>query len=85
MTAGANNVTSAEDLNEKAAAENGAKLEQVLKKSAIDRQFRNRLIANPNEVFDEMGILYPPSYKFLIIELEKDTYPLALPPYEGKD
>jgi hypothetical protein len=55
-------------------------LQQVQLRSALDAQFRARLLADPRAVLAEAGVEVPDAVDVEVRESTQDTFVLALPP-----
>jgi hypothetical protein len=66
--------------------ENNQKIvETILKLATQDAEFRKRLLERPKEVLVERGMLYPPGTSVMVIEVPKNTIPLVVPPFDGRE
>ena len=59
---------------------NNKSLDTILSLARTDPTFRKRLLEKPKEVADEIGLLYPPGYQIMAIDLPKNTMPIIVPP-----
>ena len=56
------------------------KLQTILELATLDKDFRKKLLDDPKNVFDEIGLKYPSGANLMVIELPENTVPIALPP-----
>ena len=60
--------------------------EQIIEKALKDDSFREKLIENPNTVFElELGISLPESLKIIILQEDQNNVYLVLPPVKVED
>ncbi|MYA95881.1 MAG: NHLP leader peptide family natural product precursor [Nitrospinae bacterium] len=56
-------------------------LKQIVEKSALDGDFRQRLLSDPKSaISEELGVTIPDSMKVVVHESDMQTVHLALPP-----
>jgi hypothetical protein len=63
---------------------NDKRLELITKLAAVDAEFRKRLLKNPKEILDEIGVIYPRELDVMAVELPEKTLPLIIPPFVGQ-
>lgn len=56
------------------------KLQTILELATLDKDFRKKLLDDPKNVFDEIGLKYPSGANLMVIELPENTVPIALLP-----
>jgi hypothetical protein len=64
---------------EKTAADFEAKWAKIIKRTATDEVFKQKLLKNPNQVLKENGIEIPSTITLKVVENTKDTRYIVLP------
>jgi len=64
---------------------NGKRFETITELATLDAAFRKRLMENPKEVLDEIGMVYPPGFDIMVFEIPKNTIPIGILPFIGQD